>query len=122
MNNLGTILATLYPNAARGDYTVQDDSDGKGPYIAHWDVTKLGPQPDEATLLAAEPAATAAHLAKLRREAEAETSIKQDAVIASIKSMTQAEYDAWWAANVTNAAQAIGVLKRVVRIVCRRLL
>lgn len=53
---------------------------------------------------------------------EADAAIKQDAVIASIKAMAQAEYDVWWAANVTNAAQAIGVLKRVVRIVCRRLL
>lgn len=48
--------------------------------------------------------------------------IKQDSVIALIKGQTSAEYDAWWAANVTNAAQAIGVLKRVVRILCRRVL
>lgn len=53
---------------------------------------------------------------------EADAAIKQDAVIVSIKAMTQAEYDAWWAANVTNAAQAIGVLKRVVRVLCRRVL
>lgn len=51
-----------------------------------------------------------------------DTTISQDAIIAQIKAMTNAEYDAWWAANVTNAAQAIGVLKRVVRIICRRLL
>lgn len=53
---------------------------------------------------------------------EAEAAIKQDAVIASIKSMTQDEYNTWWAANVTTAAQAIGVLKRVVRVLCRRVL
>lgn len=53
---------------------------------------------------------------------EADAAIKQDTVIASIKGMAQDEYDAWWAANVTNAAQAIGVLKRVVRILCRRVL
>lgn len=49
-------------------------------------------------------------------------SIKQDNVIAQIKAMTNAEYDIWWAANVVTTAQAIGVLKRVVRILCRRVL
>lgn len=54
------------------------------------------------------------------RLAAIDDSIKQDNIIAQIKAMTTAEFDAWWAANVTNAAQAIGVLKRVVRIMCRR--
>lgn len=58
MNNLGLILSTLYPNAVPlVDYRVQDNSDGNGPYIAHWDEAKLGPQPDAATLQAAEAAA-----------------------------------------------------------------
>lgn len=52
MTNLGLILSTLYPNAAQGDYLVQDNSDGNGPYIAQWDEAKLGPQPDAATLQA----------------------------------------------------------------------
>jgi hypothetical protein len=51
-----------------------------------------------------------------------DTTISQDNVISNIKTMTNDQYDTWWAANVTNAAQAIGVLKRLVRVVCRRLL
>jgi len=35
--------------------------------------------------------------------------------------MSNAEFEAWWTANVTNAAQAIGVLKRVTRMVLRKL-
>lgn len=54
MTNLGLILSILYPNAAQGDYRVQDD--GAGPYIAHWDKAKLGPQPDAATLRAVDVA------------------------------------------------------------------
>lgn len=56
------------------------------------------------------------------RLAAVDTAIVQDNIIQQIKVMTPAEYDAWWAANVTTAAQAIAVLKRVVRVICRRLL
>lgn len=49
MQNLGTILAALYPNAVTlVDYRVQDD--GQGPYIAHWDEIKLGPKPTDVVL------------------------------------------------------------------------
>lgn len=56
------------------------------------------------------------------RLAAVDDAIKQDNVIQQIAKMTAAEYDAWWAANVTTAAQAITVLKRVVRVLCRKLL
>ena len=35
---------------------------------------------------------------------------------------TNAQFDMWWDANVTNAAQAIGALKRLTKLVIRRLL
>lgn len=56
------------------------------------------------------------------RQAAVDAAIAGDATIASLKAMTNAEFDTWWAANVTNAAQAIGVLKRVTRVVLRRVL
>lgn len=68
-----------------------------------------------ATDWAAVDAATAARLAAI------DDAIKQDNVMQQIKGMTNAEFDAWWAANVTNAAQAITVLKRIVRLAARKL-
>lgn len=59
--------------------------------------------------------------AELARRAAIEAAISSDSVVQALKLMTNAEYDAWWSANVANAAQAIGVLKRVVRLVLRRL-
>jgi len=32
------------------DFLLQDNSDGVGPFIAHWDEAKLGPIPSEADL------------------------------------------------------------------------
>ena len=48
--------------------------------------------------------------------------IAGDTTLASLKAMTNADFDAWWAANVTTAVQAIGVLKRLFRVVLRRVL
>lgn len=48
--------------------------------------------------------------------------IAGDATLAQLKAMTSAEFDTWWSANVTNASQAIAVLKRLARLVIRRLL
>lgn len=56
------------------------------------------------------------------RTATVDAAIKADNVIQQMKAMTPAEYDDWWTANVTTAAQAIGVLKRVVRVLVRRVL
>lgn len=73
---------------------------------------------EEAAVAAAEPA----QAAEAARKAGIDAAIGGDTTIASLKAMTSAEYDTWWAANVTNAAQAIGVLKRVCRVVIRRVL
>lgn len=56
------------------------------------------------------------------RRAEYETAIAADATIQQLKAMTNAEFDGWWAANVTTAAQAIAVLKRLARVIIRRVL
>ena len=56
------------------------------------------------------------------REAAIDSAIAGDATIAQLKGMTNAEFDAWWAANVTTAAQAIAVLKRLARVIIRRVL
>jgi hypothetical protein len=56
------------------------------------------------------------------RASEIDSAIQSDSTVAALKAMTNAEFDTWWAANVTNAAQAINVLKRVTRVVIRRVL
>src|SRR3990167_8167661 len=56
------------------------------------------------------------------RQEELDATITGDPVTSPLKTMTNAEFDAWWEANVTNAAQAIGVLKRLTKLVIRRLL
>lgn len=44
-----------------------------------------------------------------------------DPIIAILKAMSNAEMDAWFAANVTTAPQAIIFLKRLAKIIIRRL-
>ncbi len=73
---------------------------------------------EEAELLADQAAATAEN----DRIAEIDATVKTDTIINQLKAMTNAEFDAWWAANVTTAAEAINVLKRVVRVLIRRVL
>lgn len=51
-----------------------------------------------------------------------DTAINTDTLIQQFKAMSAAEFDAWWDGNVTNAAQAIGVLKRLCKIIIRRIL
>jgi ABC-type methionine transport system permease subunit len=46
----------------------------------------------------------------------------QPATITQLQAMTVAQYSAWFDANFTTAAQAIGLLKRLTLIVIRRLL
>lgn len=51
-----------------------------------------------------------------------ESAIVGDGVIQTLRTMTAAQFDQWWDANVTNAAQAIGVLKRLVKLIIFKLL
>lgn len=51
MDRLAERILSIYPDAdLRESIIVQDDSDGKGPYIAKWSDPR--PQPTEAELLA----------------------------------------------------------------------
>lgn len=56
------------------------------------------------------------------RLAEFDAAIKGDTTIAQLKAMTNAEFDAWWDANIDTAAKAIAVLKRLARVIIRRVL
>ena len=56
------------------------------------------------------------------RLAQIDSAITSDTVTGQLKAMSAAEFDAWWAANVTSAAQAIGLLKSLTRVVLRRML
>jgi hypothetical protein len=71
---------------------------------------------------AAHDAARSAIEAENLRKAEVEQAIAGDSVVHELKGMNNAEFDAWWAANVTTLAQANTVLKRLARIVVRRVL
>jgi hypothetical protein len=120
---LSQALQYLYPDAsARLDYRLQDDSDGRGPYIAYWNEAKLGQLPTQAKLDSAGAAAESAAAQERTRKEAIDQAIAGDTTVQSLKSMTNAEFDTWWSANVTNAAQAIALLKRITRVVLRRLL
>lgn len=69
---------------------------------------------------AAEIAQRQAAAAEQARFAAVEQAISADTVVAQLKGMSNEQFDAWWAANVTTAGQAIAVLKRIARIVVRR--
>lgn len=84
-------------------------------------VDALGGQPTQAeldTFLGVD----AASLAEVQRRASVDAAIAADTTIAQLKAMTPTDFDTWWAANVTTAAQAITVLKRIARVVLRRVL
>ena len=63
-----------------------------------------------------------AELAEETRKQEIDSTVSSDTVVQQLKAMSNVEFDTWWNANVTTAAQAINVLKRLARIIIRRLL
>ena len=65
---------------------------------------------------------TAEEVAALAAKQSIDVAIGADTTLAQLKAMTNAEFDAWWLANVTTAALAIQVLKRLAKLVIRRLL
>lgn len=67
------------------------------------------------------PVGSPEHDPDSERLAEIAEAIQQDPVIKQLRAATNAEFDAWWAANVTNFAQASNVLKRLTRLTLRRL-
>lgn len=60
-NNLHLVLEylTRYDPRAQGGFIVQDDVDGKGPYLAEWFEPNLGPRPTQSEIDAAEDDAVA---------------------------------------------------------------
>jgi hypothetical protein len=68
------------------------------------------------------PGPTPEQVAERTRLTELDAQITGSATINSLKVMTNAQFDAWWTANVANLAQALTVLKLLARIVLRRLL
>lgn len=67
-------------------------------------------------------AAKPARDAEDARKAKVEAAIAGDTVVAQLQAMTNAEFSAWFAANVTNLTQARNVLERLARIIIRRVL
>jgi hypothetical protein len=63
-----------------------------------------------------------ARQAEQQRLADLSAALTADTQIQALKAMTNAEFEAWWDANITTAAQAIAVLKRLTRVMIRRLL
>lgn len=65
---------------------------------------------------------TPEQVANAARLEELSAAISADTQITALKTMTNAQFDVWWDANVTTAAQAIAVLKHLVRVMIQRLL
>ena len=76
--------------------------------------------PQEQAALDATHADGDAERVKSARLSEFDDAIGADANLRAFRTITKAEFDTWWAANVTNAAQAIAVLKKLCWLVIRR--
>lgn len=84
--------------------------------------TQIDLSPEEETQLLEFYAEEAAKEPERQRIAAIEAEIIGDTILAALKAMTAAEFDTWWAANVTTLAQANNVLKRIARVLLRRVL
>ena len=100
-------LDTLVSNAVNIGYAAKDV---QASYVTDEEYRALLPQP------------TAEEVAALAAKQSIDVAIGADTTLAQLKAMTNAEFDAWWLVNVTTAAQAIVVLKRLAKLVIRRLL
>lgn len=78
----------LYPLAvSRVDFSLQDNSDGNGPFIAWWDEVKLGPKPTKAEL---DAVSVTAEKARVDREASDKAKAELTAIdLASIRSIRE---------------------------------
>ena len=66
--------------------------------------------------------ADAATQAAAQRLAGFDAAIGGDASLQAFRTMSKADFDTWWAANVTTAPQAIAVMKKLAWLEIRRLL
>lgn len=68
------------------------------------------------------PADYAARLAERVRIADIDAEVEGDAVMANIKTLTNAQIDAWFTANITDLASARVLLRRLTKIIIRKVL
>ena len=64
----------------------------------------------------------AARMAEETRRASIHAETNGDAIIDHLKTLTASDIDDWFTANITNAAQAITLLKKLTKIVILKLL
>jgi len=84
-------LKHLHPNAdPMVDFTLQDNSDGKGPFIAKWDTAKLGKQPTQAEL---DAVTIAANLAIPKAEFIVKIDRDVDKLISEVIGSRASEYE-----------------------------
>lgn len=112
--NITQVLNTIRPGASwqmwENDYARLEWKD------------KVQAKPTLAEIEAAWPAVDASTTAEVTCKAAIDAAITADAVLTQFKTMTNAEYSTWFDANITTAAQAITLLKRVTKLVRRKLL
>lgn len=68
------------------------------------------------------PTPDAGEVAEQARLLELEEEITSDTTLSNIKSMTNAEINTWFDNNINDAASAIQLLKRIVKVLIRRVL
>ncbi len=87
--NIAQAIMHIYPTASPlYDFSVQDNSDGNGPYIAQWNLPE--PQPTESELLAAWDAYQEAEANKPPVLTETEQ-LKQDNILLKAQISAQSE-------------------------------
>ena len=107
MKHLGSGVEKLFPGAnLHGDAIVQDDSDGRGPYIKHWDTGRLGPMPSLEDIEAA---------GMLAEQEGQDERAKKD----SLRDMIRAETDAAWLARTD--AQRWEIVLRILKAIEHRI-
>ena len=108
---IGSGIERLHPGASlRGDATVQDDSDGRGPYIKHWDAGRLGPMPS------LEEIEAAGMLAEQETIAEREAKVSDRA---SLRQQVQDETEDQWLARTD--AQRWKIVLRILKAIEKRI-
>jgi len=74
---LNETLEYLFPLNKRSDWILQDETDGKGPYIKEWN--RPEPRPDKTEILTAEPAAMEAKRKADLKEYAVNTALRRGA-------------------------------------------
>ena len=108
-----------YTQESNKGQAILDGFDRYEMYMARWNdaapspVVKAPPEPS--------PQPTAEQIATATRRKSFLDAIVADPQLSQIKALDKDAFDLWWGANVTNATQAIGVLKKLAWILVRQL-